>query len=36
LWWIGAGLLAVYLALLLYRPDRAWYDRVVGTWIVPR
>jgi hypothetical protein len=36
LWWIGAGLLGVYLALLLYRPDRAWYDRVVGTWIVPR
>ncbi len=36
LWWGAVALLAVYLALTLWRPDRSWYDRIVGTWIVPR
>ena len=36
LWWSGAALLAIYLALTLWRPERAWYDRIAGIWIVPR
>ncbi len=35
-WWAGVVLLAVYLAFILWRPDRAWYDRVVGVWAMPR
>jgi uncharacterized RDD family membrane protein YckC len=35
-WWGGVVLLAVYFALIVWRPERSWYDRLVGVWIMPR
>jgi uncharacterized RDD family membrane protein YckC len=36
LWWFTMALLALSLALAVWRPERNWYDLLAGTRLVPR
>lgn len=36
LWWAGIAIMPALLLAALWKPDRGWNDRIVGTVIVPR
>jgi hypothetical protein len=35
-WGLSLAVLAAYFVRAIWKPQRSWHDRIVGTWLMPR